>query len=99
MQQLLEGRAIKDRQLDIFEQREHEFLTRCRQVAQMIAMTQGEVSINDVRGLVNLPDGVHPSVFGAVFRTKQFKAIGSTEATHKEAHARLVRVYRLAGDQ
>lgn len=97
--QQIEGRDIKNRHLDAFEAREHEFLTRCRQVAEMIAMTQGEVCINDVRGLIEIPDGLHPSVLGAVFRTKRFKPVGYTEATHPQAHARVIRTYRLAGEQ
>jgi hypothetical protein len=90
-----EGRARKERQLDIFEQRDHEFLERCRAIAVMVCKLRGEVSINDVRTLVEIPDGVHPSVLGAVFRTKQFQGIGYTEAAHPQAHARVVRVYQL----
>jgi hypothetical protein len=38
---------------------------------------------------------MHPSVLGAVFKTKQFEACGYTEATHPQAHARVIRVYKL----
>ena len=90
------GRAIKQRQLDIFEQRDHEFLERCRQLAELICRDRGQVSINDIRAYIQVPPGVHPSVLGAVFRTKQFRKVGLTEATHPQAHARVVRVYSLA---
>lgn len=95
MQTLETGRAIKQRQLDIFEQRDAEFLNRCRQIAVAHAQQHGTVSINDVRQLVELPPDMHPSVLGAVFKGKQFKAVGFTEANHIAAHGRVVRVYQL----
>jgi hypothetical protein len=90
------GQQIRNSQLDMFEARDGEFLTRCRNIAMQIAMRKGEVSINDIRAHIQVPSGVHPSVLGAVFRTKQFKKIGLCEASHKEAHARVIRVYALA---
>jgi hypothetical protein len=39
---------------------------------------------------------MHPSVLGAVFRNRSFRRIGFTEASHPEAHARVVRVYALS---
>jgi hypothetical protein len=93
---LAAGRDMRDRQLDIFEHRDHHFLERCRALAVLICKQQGEVCINDIRAYIDVPPGVHPSVLGAVFRTKQFKRIGYTEAAHPQAHARVVRVYSLA---
>ena len=94
---LLQGRETKRVQLDIFEQRDNEFLERCRNLARLICRERGQVSINDIREFVTVPSGVHPSVLGAVFRTKEFRPVGYTEATHKEAHARAVRVYQMRG--
>ena len=90
------GRDIKQRQLDIFEQRDHQFLERCRALAVLVCKQHGQVSINDIRQFIEVPPGVHPSVLGAVFRTKQFRKVGHTEANHPQAHARVVRVYSLA---
>jgi len=90
------GRKLRDSQLDFFEVRDEEFIAHCRTVAVAIAQQQGSVSINDVRERVAIPHGKHPSVFGAVFKGKQFTPIGFTEATHPAAHARVVRVYSLA---
>ena len=90
------GQKIRDSQLDFFEMRDHDFLEHCRQHAVAIAQREGRVSINEVRKAVSLPKGVHPSVFGAVFKSKQFKGVDYTEATHPAAHARVVRVYKLA---
>lgn len=89
------GQQARNQQLDIFEQREPEFLNHCRSLAIQIARREGEVSINDIRKLIQVPAGVHPSVLGAVFRTKQFRKVGLCEASHPEAHARIVRVYSL----
>lgn len=90
------GRKIRDSQLDFFEVRDEEFLSHCRTIAVAHAQQFGTVSINDVRERVSIPIGMHPSVFGAVFKGKRFKAVGFTEATHASAHARVVRVYQLA---
>ena len=89
------GQQIRDQQLDMFEVRDSDFLNSCRSLAMQIAKRNGEVSINDVRQHLQVPAGVNPSVLGAVFRTKAFKKIGMCEANHKEAHARIVRVYAL----
>lgn len=89
------GRAIRDAQIDLFQHRDAEFLTRCRTLAVEVARRHGTVSINDIRSGIQLPAEMHPSVLGAVFKTKQFQACGYTEATHPQAHARVVRVYQL----
>jgi hypothetical protein len=36
---------------------------------------------------------------GAVFRDKRFRKVGLTEAVHKQAHARIVRVYQLSNKE
>ena len=90
-----QGQQIRDAQLDFFEHRDSDFLEHCRSLAVQIAKRQGEVSINDIRKLIQVPSGTHPSVLGAVFRTKQFRKVGLCEASHPEAHARIVRVYEL----
>jgi len=89
------GRSIRDNQLALFEIRDTEFLSRCRALAVEVCRTQGTVCINDIRARIQLPEGMHPSVLGSVFKSKQFQAIGFTEATHPQAHARVIRVYQL----
>lgn len=95
MQQAEIGRAIRDAQLDLFQVRDAVFLDHCRALAVLVAKEQGKVSINDIRARIQIPANMHPSVLGAVFKTKQFQAVGYTEATHPQAHARVVRVYQL----
>jgi hypothetical protein len=92
---MMTGQMLRDAQLALFEQRDADFLEHCRTIAADIAKERGEVSINEVRAAINLPAEVHPSVLGAVFKSKKFTAIGYTEAAHKAAHARIVRVYKL----
>ena len=91
----LDGRTIKETQMGLFEVQHGELLERCRAAAIVYARRHGFVSINEVREAVTLPPGTHPSLLGAVFRTRQFRAIGYTEALHPAAHARVVRVYAL----
>jgi hypothetical protein len=89
------GQTIRDAQLNLFEQRDATFLARARALAVQICQAQGSVSINDIRQNLALPAEMHPSVMGAIFKGKQFKAVGFTEATHPQAHARIVRIYQL----
>ena len=91
----LDGRTIKEQQLGLFEVQHADLLERCRAAAIVYARQHGFVSINEVREAVTLPPGTRPSLLGAVFRTRQFRAIGYTEALHPAAHARVVRVYTL----
>lgn len=95
MSDLTMGRALRDAQLTLFEQRDTAFLSHCRALAVEIARERGSVCINDIRSQVRLPAELHPSVLGSVFKSKKFKAIGFTEATHAAAHARVIRVYAL----
>lgn len=93
------GAALRDSQLALFESRDADFLANCRALAVEICRRDGQVSINDIRDRMPIPAQIHPSVLGAVFRSKQFQAIGFTEATHKQAHARVIRVYKLKEEQ
>lgn len=97
MQTLSVGRALRDSQLALFEMRQADFLESCRALAIEVCKRKGSVSINDIRARLTIPPGVHPSVLGSVFKTKDFFAVGYTEATHPQAHARIVRIYALKG--
>lgn len=89
------GQVIRDAQLNLFEQRDATFLARCRAIAAEVCRQHGSVSINDVRERVQIPAEMHPSVLGAVFKDKKFKAVGFTLANHPQAHARVIRTYQL----
>lgn len=89
------GRGLRDNQMALFQVRDARFLDVCRAVAVEVIKIRGKASINDIRARVFIPPDMNPSVLGAVFRTKKFRAIGITEASHPQAHARIVRVYKL----
>lgn len=95
MQNISKARALRDSQLALFAVRDAEFLGRCRELAVLLAKQDGQVSINEIRNYLVPPDGVSPSVFGAVFKDRRFRPVGYTQATHPEAHARAIRVYAL----
>lgn len=97
VQQLNAGRALRDSQLALFETKHAEFLDACRTLAVEVCKRRGVVSINDIRSRLTVPPGVHPSVLGSVFKTRNFSVVGFTEAAHPQAHARIVRVYALKG--
>lgn len=47
----MNGRDLRDLNLDLFEIRDSEFLNECRSVAKRVALERGQVSINVWRGL------------------------------------------------
>ena len=90
------GNEIKNFYLDLHEITKQDFLLKARAVAAKLAKQNGSVSINEVREKVTLPPGMHPSVYGAVFRGKTFKHSGDfARASHPAGHARLVGIYYL----
>jgi len=91
-----EARAERDKAHRHFEWDQPSFLAQARSLAITIAQRHGRVTIDDVRARLPLPAGVHPSVFGAVFKGKLFEPIGYVASQRKAAHARTIRIYRLA---
>lgn len=97
---LMDGPALRDAALDAHEANKPTFLERCREAARAIAIREGEVTINEVRKAVApIPQDIHPSVFGAVFRGPEWEVVGMTQATHTAARARRVLVYKLTGER
>lgn len=88
---------LRERALDMFEQRHDDWLIRSRRIAIEVAQDFGSVSINDIRPRCPLPADASPALYGAVFRTRELKADGWTNATHPASHGRIVRVYRYRG--
>ena len=72
-----------------------EWIAKARGTAIAIARRAGQVTINDVRKFIELPDDYHPNTWGAVLRGDAFEPIGFCQATHASAHARVVRIYKL----
>lgn len=74
-----------------------DWIAYARAVAVEVAEANGQVTINDIRERVELPDGFPANVWGAVLRGDAFEPVGFCQATHPSAHARVVRIYKLKG--
>ena len=77
------GRAERDRILELLAGKHTTYLTFCRAIAREIAMRAGSVSIDEVRTELLARDLPMPSdigaderIFGTLFRSKDFRAIG-----------------------
>lgn len=91
----MNGRDLRDAGIARVSIGREEWIAKARSAAVAIAQRAGQVTINDVRKFIELPDDFHPSTWGAVLRGDAFQAIGFCQATHPSAHARVVRVYKL----
>jgi hypothetical protein len=94
-----EAQELKEQALDAHEERHREWILSARRQAIAVATDFGSVSINDVRPRCPLPDGAHPSLYGAVFRTPALRAAGYVVAFHPESHGRAVRSYKLNNEE
>jgi hypothetical protein len=93
------AQELKEQALDAHEERHRDWVLKARDIAVKVALDFGSVSINDVRPRCPLPEGAHPSLYGAVFRTPVLRPAGYCVAIHASSHGRVVRSYKLAGEQ
>ncbi len=91
----MNGRDLRDAGIARVSIGREEWIAKARSTAVAIARRAGQVTINDVRKFIELPDDYHPNTWGAVLRGDAFEPIGFCQATHPSAHARVVRVYKL----
>jgi len=91
----MNGRDLRDAGIARVSIGREEWIAKARSTAVAIARRAGQVTINDVRKFIKLPDDYHPNTWGAVLRGDAFEPIGFCQATHPSAHARVVRVYKL----
>lgn len=91
----MKGRDLRDAGIAAVSIGREDWIAKARDMAIWIAKESGQVSINDVRQLIDLPDDFHHNTWGAVLRGDAFEPIGYCQATHPSAHARVVRVYKL----
>lgn len=91
----MNGRDLRDAGIARVSIGREEWIAKARSTAVAIAQRAGQVTINDVRKFIELPDDYHPNTWGAVLRGDAFEPIGFCQATHQSAHARVVRVYKL----
>lgn len=74
----------------------NEWLERARAVAEMLAATQGDCSIDDVLKACPRPEGVSPGATGSVFKGKKFRRVGYTTTRQVKGHARAISLWSLA---
>lgn len=93
------GKELRDEGISRVSMGREEWISHARDTAVAVAKGSGKVTINDLRTLLDMPEGFSPNTWGAILRGDQFQPIGYTQATHPSAHARVVRVYTLKGGQ
>ena len=95
MKSVKQGREMRDRGLAIMDVTHKAWIDKARKKAVKIARRRGQVSINDIREQMELPPDLHHNALGAVMRSPELKVVGFEAARHKEARARIIRVYGL----
>ena len=93
----MKGRDLRDAGIAAVSIGREDWIAKARDMAIWIAKESGQVSINDVRQFIDLPDDFHPNTWGAVLRGDAFQPVGFCQATHPSAHARVIRIYKLKG--
>ena len=91
----MNGRNLRDAGIAAVSIGREDWIAKARDMAIWIAKQSGQVTINDVRQLIELPEDFHHNTWGAVLSGDAFEPIGYCQATHPSAHARVVRVYKL----
>lgn len=69
------------------------WVEKARLVARRIAAERGRVCSDDLHEVLALPDGAHPNLMGAVWRSIDLPTIGWETSRRPEAHGRVIRVY------
>ena len=92
---LFDGVQERDRILAAMSENHRVYLTTLRSFAREYALRHGSVTIDDVRGLCAqrrfpMPSeiGADERVFGTVFRSSEFVAVGSRLSSREERIAR-----------
>jgi len=91
----MKGRDLRDAGIARVSIGREDWIAKARNLAVSIAKRSGQVTINDVRRFIDLPDDFHPNTWGAVLRGDTFQPVGFCQATHPSAHARVIRIYKL----
>ena len=96
-----EGAVLRDKALDMLEEKRHEWIALARKTAFSLLKTRivrgdnATITSDDLWALCPPPPEINPKAMGAVFRSG-FKAIGYVSSKRKQAHARPIRVWTLA---
>lgn len=91
------GKRLRDKGIAKVEAHNEAVLLCARIFARWKARTNGSVTVDDVRGFLELHnlEFTHPNAYGAIFRGKEWECLGWQESRIASNHARHIRVWRL----
>lgn len=71
------------------------FLINCRKLARELALKTGDgvITIDEVRKVCPLPNGIDGRIYGAVFTRDDWQAVSLTSTTVKSSHGRPIRKF------
>lgn len=94
-----EGQRRKRRAHKLLEQHRKWVIRRARRVLLMLLIDRGQATMDDVRGLVPLPDGINPKCFGpvpvALADAELIRSAGMVPSRRPEAHGRKLELWEL----
>ena len=79
---------------DLHEKHRKELLEEARSIGREICLEKGEVSIEDVRPLLTIPDHIDKRVLGSVFRGPDWEFVRYQTGTRASCHNRAVAVFQ-----
>jgi len=95
-----EGERRKSAAFALLAAHREAMIRRARRELLKVLLDRGEATIDDVRAVVPVPDGINPKALGPVpgglAEAGIIVAHGYAKSTRPEAHARPVQVWRLA---
>jgi len=95
-----ESRRLKERGQDIIESYPNDrWVTQARSVAEMLAVRNGEVTIDEVLKHCPRPADVHPNACGSIFRGKKWRQVGVKQSEQVSRHAGIIRIWALRSAQ
>ncbi len=82
----------KEAAMEAFERARAEFLDAARAVLSQKPIG-ARMTVDDVRAVVPIPDGIDGRVMGAVFNQEGWQADGYANSKRRECHGRPIRVF------
>ena len=93
------GNERKAAALDLLDARRQVYVNRGRRVLLKRLLAGETATADDVRASVELPDGIDPRCFGAVFRSLAkagiIRSAGFVQSTRPERHASIIQAWEL----
>ena len=91
----LTGLELRDQGIASLER--HGWVDSVRGVAEAFCRVRGTATTDDIHSVMNAEPPPHPNCWGALFKDKRFVWTGDwVRSQRPEAHARMIRVWRLA---